>query len=141
MKTRKIIQETIKYGTKTSQNLESVELYNQQIGKYTPKKTGIIETSIGWVTDKLLGKPQRRRAINNYITETLAPEFSIQMEYIRSSLTHTIEQLLHDEIKVSTFQMEQALKDMKTEKENEQDTYNLRINQLKEFKNVLKLEI
>lgn len=141
MKTRKIIQETIKYGTKTSQNLESVELYNQQIGKYTPKKTGIIETSIGWVTDKLLGKPQRRRAINNYITETLAPEFSIQMEYIRSRLTHTIEQLLHDEIKVSTFQMEQALKDMKTGKENEQETYNLRINQLKEFKNALKLEI
>ena len=138
VKTRKLIRKTMEYGKIATQQMDTVEQYNQQMGRHTPQKKGIIETSVGWITDKLSGKPQRRRAINDYITGTLLPEFSMQMEYIRTNLTRTIGQLLHDEATSSTERMVQALKEMKQEKENEKEAYDRRIAQLKEYLKILK---
>lgn len=138
MKTRKFLKKTIEYGTKTTQNLKGVEQIDEKFAEYTPHKKGVIETGVSWITDKLSGKPQRRRAINDYIASSLLPEFTLQMESVHSNLVSIIRQLLYDEIKNSTGLMEETLKEMKQEKENEKETYNQKISQLKEYLIILK---
>lgn len=138
MKTRKFLKKTIEYGKKTTKKMNEVEQIDEKFAEYTPHKKGVIETGVSWITDKLSGKPQRRRAINDYIASSLLPEFTLQMESVHSNLVSIIRQLLYDEIKNSTGLMEETLKEMKQEKENEKETYNQKISQLKEYLIILK---
>jgi hypothetical protein len=138
-KTRQYIgNDALQYGDDTTHEMETVDSRNQETGqKMGTPKGEIIETGVSWITDNLRGKPQRRRAINDYISGTLLPEFTAQMNKVQSNLTRMIKDLLHDEAKASTAQKEQTLREMEHEKEHEREVYNQKVNQLKEFKNIL----
>jgi len=127
------------YTSKINEEIEQVDKWDKSVGeKYVPQKRGAIETGVGWITDKIWGKPQRRRAINNYISESLIPEFTLQMENIRAGLIRTIGQLLHDEAQNRMATMEQSLNELKAQNASAKEQFQQRINKLKEYKTILK---
>lgn len=101
------------------------------------KNRGIIEASVGWLTDNFLGKPQRKKAVKDYLDSSLLPEFDNQLQALKSELIDTISKLLREEAKNSTLHMEEELKKLINKRENEKDDYNKKVAELKEFISIL----
>ena len=79
-----------------------------------------------------------RRAINEYISGTLVPEFTLQIDNMQSELTRAVGQLLHEEAQNRTSSMEQMLHELKAENASAKEEFARKIGQLKEYKNILK---
>lgn len=138
-KTQRRLDKVADYASKFQKNMEKVDQWDTEQGqKYTSGQKGLIETGVAWITEKYLGKPQRRRAINEYISGTLVPEFTMQIDSMQSELTRTVGQLLHEEVQNRTSTMEQMLHELKAENASAKEEFARKIEQLKEYKNILK---
>lgn len=142
MRTQKKIGEMLnkasKYKDKFDKYQKDVDSFNTETGRKFGQEQGIIETAVSWITDKAMGKPQRRRAINNYVSGSLVPEFSMQIDGIASDLKLAIGNLLHEEARDRCASMEQSLKDLKAESAQSKEARLNRMKQLKEYKQQLK---
>jgi hypothetical protein len=134
-----MMEKTQKYASSIEEQTEKIEGYNNKIGSYTPQQKGIIETGVSWITEHFEGKPQRRRAVNNYVEGTLMPEFENGMENFRGRLVRMISDLVHQEAQTNTLQMEEALRNMKEKQEKEKESYKQEISKLKEYKSFLNI--
>lgn len=138
IKTRNRINKAMEFAQNVDKSMADIETWSNKTGaKYSEQKRDIIETGVSWITDKFWGKPQRRRAINEYIDSQLVPEFSFQISNIGSDLTRTIGQLLHDEAQVNLSIVENNLKQLEEERNTESEKFKQRIKQLTEYRNIL----
>lgn len=120
-----------------NQQSTALETYNQNIGQQLGQNKGIIESAVGWVTDKTMGKPQRRRAISNYLNDTLMPQFKSEMQRISAAVVDAIRQSLCDEVQGTFDQMNNALDDLKRKKQQSQQEFDAKMSKLKEYKKQL----
>ncbi len=115
----------------------AIENYNQNVGQQLGANNGIIESAVGWVTDKTMGKPQRRRAIHNYLNDTLLPQFKNEMQRISTALVDAIRRSLCDEVQGTFDQMNNALDDLKRKKQQSQQVFDAKMSKLKGYKKQL----
>lgn len=120
-----------------NQQSTALETYNRNIGQQLGQNKGIIESAVGWVTDKTMGKPQRRRAISNYLNDTLMPQFKNEMQRISAAVVDAIRQSLCDEVQDTFEQMNSALDDLKRKKQQSQQEFDTKMSKLKEYKKQL----
>ena len=97
----------------------------------------MIDSMIGLVTDKLMSKPQRVRAIRNYIDGSLSPEFKVNLQSISQSLVNTISCNLHNEASDLIVQKTESLNQLKQELKEKKNIFEQRMNKLREFKTTL----
>ena len=117
-----------------------IDNFNQQAGQQVGCSKGIVESLVGFVTDKTMGKPQRRRAIHNYMDETLSPQFKQEMQRLSKQLSNSIRNALQQEAKTMIEQKTASLEKLKVEKQEKKVQYEQRISQLRDYKNqILKL--
>lgn len=109
--------------------------FNQQAGQQVGCSKGIVESLVGFVTDKTMGKPQRRRAIHNYMDETLSPQFKQEMQRLSKQLSNSIRNALQQEAKTMIEQKTASLEKLKVEKQEKKVQYEQRISQLRDYKN------
>ncbi len=62
----------------------------------------------------------------------------MQIDSMQSELTRTVGQLLHEEVQNRTSTMEQMLHELKAENASAKEEFARKIEQLKEYKNILK---
>lgn len=135
-RTRQRIETAMSYAGKTYDKMQQVEQYNAEYGQQMGSK-GIVESMVGFVTDKTWGKPQRLRAIRNYIDTSLAPEFKQSLRanhmqvitWIRSSLEQSAAELIA--------QKTSALQQMKTELAENKQQFAIHCDKLNEYKSEL----
>lgn len=120
-----------------NQQRTAIENYNQNVGQQLGQNKGIIESAVGWVTDKAMGKPQRRRAISNYLNDTLMPQFKNEMQRISTAVVDAIRQSLCDEVQGTFDQMTNALDDLKRKKQQSQQEFDAKMSKLKGYKEQL----
>lgn len=89
------------------------------------------------MTDKMMSKPQRVRAIRNYVDGSLAPEFKIGLHSISQTLLESIKCNLHNEASVIIGQKTDSLNQLRQEMKEKKDLFEQRMEQLREFKTVL----
>jgi GTPase Era involved in 16S rRNA processing len=136
---QRMMNNTQRYASAIGKQVKTVESYNQQYSEYTPSQKGVIETGVSWITEQLKGKPQRRRAISNYIEMTLMPEFENGMDNLRSELTKRIENLIHEEAQQNIAQMEAALDELCQKRNSEKDAFEQEMAKLNEYKKDLSI--
>ena len=112
-----------------------IDNFNQQAGQQVGCPKGIVESLVGFVTDKTMGKPQRRRAIHNYMDETLSPQFKQEMQRLSKQLSNSIRNALQQEAKTMIEQKTASLEKLKVEKQEKKVQYEQRISQLRDYKN------
>lgn len=112
-----------------------IDNFNQQAGQRVGCSKGIVESLVGFVTDKTMGKPQRRRAIHNYMDETLSPQFKQEMQRLSKQLSNSIRNALQQEAKTMIEQKTASLEKLKVEKQEKKVQYEQRISQLRDYKN------
>lgn len=122
-----------------NENIDTVKQYDQSLGQKSGMNRGIIETSVGWVTE-FFAKPARQRAVNNYIDGTLIPEFRLQIQSVSSNLLREITSLLRQEatnrcssIRANLQSLKSALNEKKEEYAQKIKTYKQYIIQLNEI--------
>lgn len=110
---------------------------NQQMGQQVNSDKGMIDSLVGLVTDKLMAKPQRVRAIRNYVDGSLAPEFKAGLNSITQGLISSIRRNLHNDASVLIGQKTDSLNQLKLEMEEKKELFNQRMDKLREFQIIL----
>jgi len=113
--------------------MDNIQSADQAIQQKTGMNRGLIETATGWITDKITGKPARVRAVNNYLDETLVPEFKGLLNNLRVNLVQIIGDTLRQEASSMVASMEQALVQMKEQFENAKQSVSERRELLKSY--------
>jgi predicted ArsR family transcriptional regulator len=92
---------------------------------------------VGFVTDKTMGKPQRRRAIREYIDCTLTPQFKRAMGENSRMVIDILSKRLHDEALVTIAEKKQALEALQQEYKEKKESYQQRVETLRDYQNEL----
>lgn len=133
------IQQAVSLAGQTSEQYANIQNYNQNIGQQMGASKGIVESMVGFVTDKTMGKPQRRRAIHDYIDTTLIPGFKSEISRISTSLSQLIRNALHQEAESTIAEMTNALEELNRIKKEKKEEYNKRVTLLRDYKNELSI--
>ncbi|WP_165155048.1 dynamin family protein [Parabacteroides sp. ZJ-118] len=136
-KTANRIEKAIDIASRTGDKLSSIDACNRRIGEQVGCQKGIVESLVGFVTDKGWGKPQRKRAIRQYMEDTLMPEFKQAMSRIEQQLVSSIQEVLHREAYETIQEKTASLEQLREERKAQKDDYEKRMTLLRDYKNQL----
>lgn len=131
------VQQAVTFVGKACVQYNNKNQVNANVGNQVGAKKGLVEGMVGFVTDKTWGKPQRRRAIREYIDDTLAPQFKVAMSDNSRKVTDDIAKILYDEAQVSLTEKKQALEALQEERKRKKESYNKRLEVLRDYQNEL----
>jgi GTPase Era involved in 16S rRNA processing len=120
--------------SKTTEKYDQISRTNQQISQQVGSDKGMLESLVGYVTDKTISKPQRMHAIRNYIDSSLSPEFRKRMNQISDQLVESIRLSLQKEATAMIQQKTETLSQLKFELGNKKDLFDQRMSKLRECK-------
>lgn len=124
-----------KYKNQIDTKLNLVNGYNMQAGQMIDSKNnqGFVENILGNVSDDFLGKPQRRRMVNDYMENSLIPEFKSKLKSISANLLRNIQEDLNTEAQFTIDQYADKLLELKQLSENESESFAIKITSYKKI--------
>ena len=128
-----------KFAGQASEHLTKINDSDHKFGEQMGASKGMVESLVGFVTENMCSKPQRRRAIINYIDGTLAPQFKSELSQISNALTQAISDILHQEASTSAEQMVSALNELKSARTAKEAEFKERMAKLKDYKRELSI--
>ena len=131
------IEKVVSLAGKASDKFDTIDGYNQRAGQHVGTNKGIVESMVGFVTDKTMGKPQRKRAIRNYMDNTLMPDFKREIKVVGNQLVVSIKTALQEEASELIETKRSSLETLKQERKEKKEAYNQRINQIRDYKHEL----
>lgn len=131
------IERAVGFISNATEKYNSFNESNQQMGQQVGSEKGMIDSLVGLVTDKMMSKPQRVRAIRNYIEGSLSSEFKSGLHGISQSLINSIKCNLHNEASVLIGQKTDSLNQLKQELKEKKNLFEERIEQLRSYKTIL----
>lgn len=131
------IEKAVHLVSNASDKYNSLNETNQRIGQQMGSDKGMIDSMVGFVTDKIMSKPQRVRAIRNYIDSSLTPEFKLQLSIVSQSLVISIRNSLQNEASTLIGQKTHSLNQLKSEMKEKKEVFENRMKQLREYKTLL----
>ena len=100
-------------------------------------KKGMLSSMVGFATERLLSKPQRVRAVRNYVDGTLAPEFKSQMENLSQSVVNMVRGSLQNDASEMIAQKTAMLNELKEQSSEHKAEFARRKETLKQYKEKL----
>ena len=131
------IEKAVNFVGQATDKMSSIDGYNQMAGQQMGAEKGIVESMVGFVTDKTMGKPQRKKAIRAYMDETLVPGFKSEMKRINNLVISSVDAVLRQEAAATIAQKKEALEQLKKELKEQKAEYEQRIAQLRDYRNLL----
>jgi len=122
------------------QKYNEYEQQNQEYGQKMGMKGGVVESVVGLVTDSTMGKPQRRRAIHEYMDSTLMPSFKASIKRNCDALLSNIHKDLLNSATTAITEIKESLNSLKEEKRTKENDFRARIKQLNEYSVTLNKE-
>ena len=133
-KTAKRVEKAIEFAGKVNENMDSVNSYENKYSQQAGAAKGIVESMVGFVTERVMAKPQRRRVIRDYLDTTLIPEFKNKLSNMSQLIVQGIMDALKQEAKVKFETIISSIQELKQLKTTEENQYEERINMLRAFK-------
>lgn len=131
------INKAIQFGNQVNENLDKANNFDTAAGQRMGQSKGMVESLVGFVTEKTMGKPQRRRAIHEYIDSSLAPSFAEELRCITSDVSHNITILLNEMAETQTTELTASLESLKQTRKDHKEAFDERIKKLKQYKQQL----
>lgn len=128
------MEKAVDFITNTTKQYSSFDESNREMGQQMGRDKGMIDSMVGFVTDNMMSKPQRVRAIRNYIDTLLTPEFKNGLKDITRKVVLGIKNNLQNEASQMIEQKAAALNQLKVELKEKKDLFNKRMEQLREYK-------
>ena len=102
---------------------------------------GLVSSLVGYFTDSTLAKPQRRRAINNYLDNELIPKFKSRVNSYSCTVISQIRNALLQEAESTISEMKAVLQTMNGQKQAAKEKFEQRREQLKSYKSEIQNQI
>lgn len=128
------INKAIQYGTQVNDKLGAVNDFDASAGQRMGQSKGMVESLVGFVTERTMGKPQRRRAIHEYIDSSLAPSFADELRRITSEVSRNVSGALNEIAETQTAELTASLESMKQARLDQKSAFDERIKELKQYK-------
>lgn len=136
------LEKVMKYGKKVGTTLENglnkglakAELIDSQLAQQFGKSKGFVESIVGPFTEATLAKPRRQRAIHQYLELQLIPTFKNALEEISEDILALAIGAINKGAEDQTAQVSASLQSLKQSREEQQSSYEARIEQLRQFK-------
>lgn len=121
------------------ENMNEFNQFNMETGQYVSPKNnqGFVENIVGKVGDSVLGKPQRRKLINDYMESSLIPEFKSNLNMLTNNVLQDIQNNLNSEAQLTISQLEQKLNELKELFVKENEAFKIKIENYKNQLNIL----
>lgn len=119
-----------------SKKYEMIENTEEKIQQKVTSK-GLVSSIVGFFTDKAMGKPQRRRAIHNYMDDTLMPQFNSQLKHMTSVVVDSVRQSVMQGAESAMTEMTNAINSLREAQKKHEDEYQRRMATLRDYKNEL----
>ncbi len=116
---------------------QTVDQEDQHVGQQFGSSKGIITEIVGLAGDATWAKTQRQRAVHNYIDSTLMPSFRQKMVQNITALLNQLRASIQEEMQSTLDELKSTIETLRQEKEQQQDAYNKRIEQIKQYKSQL----
>ncbi|MBQ6277319.1 MAG: dynamin family protein [Bacteroidales bacterium] len=117
--------------------LSKASQVQQKAESIEKKNGGVLGNLIGKITDATMGKPQRIRAINNYVDSTLMPAFKAEIDRIGNEIVNGISTVLYAEAETTITEKNQILQKLAEQRKANQDEFERRMTQLRDYRNML----
>lgn len=114
---------------------KATEQYEKMEQKADSK--GFMTSMVGFVTDKLLSKPQRVRAVRVYVEDTLAPEFRSQLNSASENIVGMIREGLQTAAADTINQKTTVLNQLRQQRAEKKEEFARKIEMFREYKNQL----
>ena len=134
-KTASRIERAADFIQRTNNKMTTIDQANAEYGQRVGSNKGLVESMVGFITDKTLGKPQRRKAIHSYIDCTLLPNFKEQLSIMSTSLLFDIEKFIQEQAEEKISETNAALEELKRLKKEQHAAFMEKIDVLRDFKN------
>lgn len=131
------INKAVGFAAQTAGKYVELDEKNNQAIQDDGSSKGMVDSMVGLVTDKLMSKPQRSRAVRVYVDGTLAPEFKAQITSISQRLTDSIRCSLRNDASALLGQKTESLNQLKNEMKEKKELFELRMEQLRAYKTKL----
>ena len=131
------VQQMVNYAGQASEQYGKIDSLNTAAGQQMGQKRGIVESMVGFVTDKTWGKPQRRRAISNYVDETLLPQFRTAMDGNLQTVIDNIRESLHLMAQVTIEEKKTLLEQLRQQRQDQKAAFEQRLEAIRDYKNEL----
>ena len=126
--------ELAEYATAMKEDMETIIKTSRQANaEYKEKYKGPVEGMVSKVTE-FFAKPQKQRAINDFVITTLVPSFESQLSWITDQLLSMIQAQLNEEAHWTVEQHKNNLEMLKKEKAEQSESYKNRMDQYNQYK-------
>lgn len=98
---------------------------------------GAFKSFVGSITDRTLGKPQRRRAIHQYLDSTLMPSYKQGLDTITNSIVCNVSDAISVDVENNLNELVSALSSIQEAQRNNESEYKNRLNQLQQYRKEL----
>lgn len=93
------MEAAVKYGKQVGEKYSEIDKFNNEGHGAAGSGKGMIDSLVGFISEKTMSKPQRVRAIRQYIDGSLVPEFKNQLQMAESSVVATVKDVLSESAK------------------------------------------
>ena len=128
---------TTKLMSKMKRNAEfvnKVKTKYDEIDSEDRSRNGAFQSFIGSITDRSLAKPQRRRAIHQYLDSTLLPFYKQGLESITDEIVSVVSSAISAAVATRVEELSSAISSLQQERNNNESEYNRRISILKQYR-------
>lgn len=131
------IERAANFMSSASDKYNTYNSMNEQVGQNMGAKKGMVDSLVGWATDKMMSKPQRIRAIRNYIDGTLSPEFNSNLKRISECVVNNVKMNVIDSAKEIIAVKTDTLNQLRTEMKEKKNLFDEKMDKLREYKSTL----
>ncbi len=124
--------------SKVEEKYKTIEKVEDKVYQAANRK-GLVNSMVGFFTDTTMGKPQRRRAIHDYMDNTLMPQFNSQLKQMTNTVVDSVRQTLNQGAENAMTEMTNAIESLRDAQKKHKADYESRITMLRDYKNELAL--
>lgn len=122
----------------SNRNVNGVPAENQPVQQsQSSQEKDALANVIGFVSDKAVGKPQRRKAIHAYLDNELMPQFKHQLKQFVNKVMSQIRTALNKDAEQDMNDLSESFEKLRDKVKNGQAVYEAHIQQIKTYINQL----
>lgn len=127
------VSKAYRFITRTQEEYATVEGYDSSTGAQLGMQKGLVETAVGFASDRLAGKPQRMKAIADYLDNMLLPKFRIEIESLTKKILSQVSAVIYEAAGDTLNEISETLADMQRTLKESDANYAKKIAALKTY--------
>lgn len=109
------MENAVKYGKQAAEQYANIDNINANGVGTAGTGKGMIDSLVGFISEKTMSKPQRARAIRMYIDDRLAPDFKNQLLQAETGVVNTVKDVLSESARTFIDETTTALQSLQNE--------------------------